>query len=166
MVRLSAEHFRAQEQTPKQNTNPFARLLRQSRSPSTSMLRGDEDKSASPLGSSSAKKLKKGWKMIGVHPAERQSLGSVEDADEGRPATAGASLARQEEELKDVSVPHSVDTSLEAAATTKAEELVGDWENSKKVRDEAENKTEEIKKGGPEDKSVAYDGDGATEKEV
>jgi hypothetical protein len=160
MARLSAEHFRAQEQTPKQNTNPFTRLLRQSRSPTTPMLRGDEDKSASPLGSSSAKKLKKGWKMIGVHPAERQSLGSMEDVDEGRPATAGASLARQEEELKDISVPHSVDNSLEAAATMKAEELIGDWEKGKKARDEVENKTEEIKKGDPEDN------DGATEKEV
>lgn len=68
----------------------------------------NESPKTSPRGSEN---LKPGFKKVGLHPSERV----VSDEGERKKESLSASLARQEEELKDVSVPHGLDTALQAS---------------------------------------------------
>jgi hypothetical protein len=78
----------------------------------------DADSDAASPGEASPSVLKKGFKKVGLHPSERRGSSIPVPS---RPATArsSGSLAKQEEpweESKDVSAPHSLDPSLDAAA--------------------------------------------------
>lgn len=110
MARLSTEHYGNQQSiTPK--ANRFSKMFR-----SVSNKHLSSPVSSSPESSPSTgthDKLKKGFTKVGLYPFDRVPWGAskgdrtVEDC----PRTPRSSLAEQEQQHKESSAPHSLDTS-------------------------------------------------------
>ncbi|KAF2649195.1 hypothetical protein K491DRAFT_684045 [Lophiostoma macrostomum CBS 122681] len=118
MARLSAPPTSSPYSSPeKKKPNRITGIFKKSSSSNTRS--SDVGPTTSPTISPESRqsKFKKGFSRVGILPSERSSMDSNNDVA-SRPGTARSSLAKQEDELKGVSAPHSLDTTLEPAATS------------------------------------------------
>ena len=122
MARLSAPATNSPFTPPeeKKKTNRITGIFKKSSFGNTRS--SDIGVATSPTNSPESRqgKLRKGFARVGILPSERSSLDSNNDTM-SPPGTARSSLAKQEEDLKGVTAPHSIDTTLEPAATSVAD---------------------------------------------
>jgi hypothetical protein len=148
MARLSVEHFRANAVMTPEHSRKSSRLLgifksRPSNSPSNMDLTACSPPvlgQFAPPASPTSPTVKPGFEKVGILPSERSSFIEAKSELEQHGGSRVADvLSKQVEELKGVSVPHNVDTSLQAANAGHQDEII-----KKAVQQEKENEANVI----------------------
>jgi hypothetical protein len=133
MARLSVEHFRANAVMTPEHSRRSSRLLsifrsRPSNSPSNMEITASSPSVSgqfAPPASPTSPTVKAGFEKVGILPSERSSFVEAKSELEQHGGSRVADvLSKQVEELKGVSVPHNVDTSLQAANLGHQDEII------------------------------------------